>query len=337
MPQAIKFSARPPAAISVMPNPYLNLNLRWWPKRGTDIAWKTTAVGNLATPRGYLGAALMDQKIYTFGGSKPDPQTPLATVESFDIQTHHSTAVPNLQMPHGRAAAAVIKMPSGQVYVCGGGSDGETSSKTCYECLLPNGPWNARSDMLQAASCSAAAPGPDGKVYVIGGLRGDTYWKTVQRYDFGSGTWTQAHDLHMARFDAAAAVANGKIYVFGGIDALGELVTTVEEYDPATNKWTVLPHEMLTPRYDLAAVTGSNGRIYAIGGMYQCSAVDLVEEFDPVTKTWAQKTPMPTARYGAAAVATTDGRVFVLGGWKKVSNTFSAIGVIEEGTLPTYA
>ena len=110
---------------------------------------------------------------------------------------------------------------------------------------------------------------------------------------------------------------------------------SVEEYDPATDKWTVLTQPMITPRYDLAAVTGSNGRIYVIGGMRQCSAVDLVEEFNPTTKSWKQMTPMPTPRYGVGVAATTDGRIFVLGGWRKISGTYLATGVIEEGTLPT--
>jgi kelch-like protein 29 len=137
------------------------------------------------------------------------------------------------------------------------------------------------------------------------------------------------------RFDAAAAAAGGKIYIFGGLDDAGDLVGVVEEYDPATNTCKPLSGAMLTPRHDLAAVTGSNGRIYLIGGMRHCSATDIVEEFDPATKKWRAMTPMPTARYLAGAAATADGRIFVLGGWQKISGTATATGVIEEGTLPT--
>src|SRR5262249_48040633 len=182
------------------------------------------------------------------------------------------------------------------------------------------------------------AAGPDGKIYVIGGIKpnaGATYLNIVQCFNPSNDTWSQVAPLNSPRFGAAAAAAAGKIYIFGGMDDQAKVLTSVEEYDPATNKWTVLNAAMPTPRYDLTAVTGSNGRIYVIGGMYQCSAVDVVEEFDPATKTWRVMTPMPTARYGAAAAATTDGRIFVLGGWKKVASTFSATGVIEQGVLPT--
>jgi N-acetylneuraminic acid mutarotase len=209
--------------------------------------------------------------------------------------------------------------------------------KACYEIDSPAGPWNKKADMPQGQNCQTAAAGPDGKIYVIGGIKpsaGATYLNIVQCFNPNNGTWSQVQPLNSPRFSAAAAAAGGKIYIFGGMDDQANILTSVEEYDPATNKWTVLNEPMPTPRYNLAAVTGSNGRIYVVGGMYQCSAVDAVEEFDPATKLWQVMTPMPTARYGVAAAATTDGRIFVLGGWKKVASTVSATGVIEQGVLP---
>jgi hypothetical protein len=329
---ARELSVRAPATPSA--SLFLDRTMPWWPKRGADIVWKTTPVGTLATPRGFLGAALAGHKVYTFGGQTPESQGALDTVESFDIESDQSVALPNLHLPHARSSAAVVKVASGSVYVCGGGDAHNGQAATCYECIPPGGPWHAKADMPQTAVCVAGAADSDGRVYVIGGLQGVTPSKAVQRFDPAVGTWSQVQALHAARFAAAAAAAGGKIYVFGGLDHKG-YVESVEEYDPATDKWTVLTQPMMTPRYDLAAVTGSNGRIYVIGGMRQCSGVDLVEEFNPTTKSWKQMTPMPTPRYGVGVAATTDGRIFVLGGWRKISGTYLATGVIEEGTLPT--
>ena len=61
---------------------------------------------------------------------------------------------------------------------------------------------------------------------------------------------------------AAAAGANGKIYAIGGNAVGADATDQVEEYDPATNTWTVKAH-MPTARYSLAAATAPNGKIYA--------------------------------------------------------------------------
>lgn len=321
-------SAKPPALL------FRDRTMPWWPKRGDDIEWKTVPVGTMATPRGYLGAALVGHKVYTIGGRSPESQGALDTVEAFDIQSCESVTLPDLHLPHGRSGAAIVRVAAGAAYVCGGADEHNGQAATCYECTLPGGSWHSKADMPQAVVCAAGATDADGRVYVIGGLDGVTYLKSVWRFDPAAGTWSQVQALNAVRYNAAAATAGGKIYVFGGIDEQG-YVATVEEYDPATDTWTVLAEPLLTPRYNLAAVTGSNGRIYLVGGIHQCSAVDLVDEFNPTTKTWKQMTPMPTPRYGVGLAATADGRILVLGGWRKVSSTYLATGVIEEGSLPT--
>ncbi len=73
---------------------------------------------------------------------------------------------------------------------------------------------------------------------------------------------------------------------------------------------TVKP--MPTPRGAFGVVTATNGRIYAIGGVY---GANVVEEYDPPTDTWATKTPIPTGRAYPGVVAASNGRIYVIGGW----------------------
>src|SRR5205823_6414211 len=65
-----------------------------------------------------------------------------------------------------------------------------------------------------------------------------------------------------------------------------------------------------------AAVTGLDGRIYAIGGITDSSSTQLnsAEVYDPATNRWTPIAPMPTARFDHAAVTGPDGRIYVLGG-----------------------
>jgi N-acetylneuraminic acid mutarotase len=304
------------------------------PEPGADIAWEMAPAGNLLAPRGFFAAARLGNTIYCCGGALPD-DTLLNQVETFDIVSRTSTQQ-SYTMPKawGGMACGVSKtMPAFAVF-------GGTRSKSCLIFNALKNSWETAPDLAVPAAAHAGVTGPGGiGFYAIGGVGypvDDTMLATVQSFT-GSSWVTSVAPLNKPRLSHAAAVANGRIYVFGGIreEPVWTVTGVVEEYDPASDSWTELPHQMPTPRYDLAVVTGSNGRIYALGGMYDCSAVDVVEEFDPVTRTWRSLTPMPTARYGHAAVATDDGRIFLLGGWRKVAGTFYVTGVIEAGTLPT--
>jgi N-acetylneuraminic acid mutarotase len=85
----------------------------------------------------------------------------------------------------------------------------------------------------------------------------------------------------------------------------------------AHNVWATLDSMKYARRF-FAAVP-CNNRIYALGGektdlttgMRQ--VLDIVEEYDPSSNTWAQKAAMPTARAQCAAVAF-EGRIYVIGG-----------------------
>jgi hypothetical protein len=76
----------------------------------------------------------------------------------------------------------------------------------------------------------------------------------------------------------STCAVNGKIYAIGGMDS--NHLSSVEEYDPATNTWTAKA-DMSTARSGLTT-SAVNGKIYAIGGWVGYSTVlSTVEEYDP--------------------------------------------------------
>ena len=86
-------------------------------------------------------------------------------------------------------------------------------------------------------------------------------------------------------------------------------MATVEAYDPIANMWSSKA-DLLSARHSLMIVTVEN-RIYAIGGLVLTSSnnstsiaipSDTVEEYNPITDTWANKASKPTAGPGAACV-----------------------------------
>ncbi|MCG2726983.1 MAG: hypothetical protein L6420_12180, partial [Elusimicrobia bacterium] len=55
------------------------------------------------------------------------------------------------------------------------------------------------------------------------------------------------------------------------------------------------------------------GKVYAIGGKYGSTKLNINEEYDPAVNTWTTKTIMPTARSGLSAAAV-GGKLYVIGG-----------------------
>jgi N-acetylneuraminic acid mutarotase len=134
-------------------------------------------------------------------------------------------------------------------------------------------------------------------------------------------TWVDVASMSTGRSGlAATAGRDGRIYAIGGFPPQNTgngSLNTVAAYTPATNSWaSVAP--MPTARAVLAAATGSDGRIYAIGGNILGfnfhDVFNTVEAYTPATNSWSSVAPMPTARFGLAATAGGDGRIYALGG-----------------------
>ncbi|MHC4175656.1 MAG: Kelch repeat-containing protein [Planctomycetota bacterium] len=136
--------------------------------------------------------------------------------------------------------------------------------------------------------------------------------------------WTQKADMPTARWMHASAAINGKIYVIGGRLNEGDWwkLSTVEEYDPATDTWT-RKADMPTGRNSLSTSVVS-GKIYAIGGNGGPSAV---QEYDPGTDTWARKADMPTPRR-ALSTCVVNGKIYAIGGM--TPGIFLGLRTVEE-------
>jgi N-acetylneuraminic acid mutarotase len=141
---------------------------------------------------------------------------------------------------------------------------------------------------------------------VFGGARAKADFIYMQKADMPTGRWAQT-----------SAVVNDKIYVFGGFTSQPDWIplSTVEEYDPATDTWT-RKADMLTVRCDmLGSSPVVDDKVYVIGGYSSgdsCGGT-TVEEYDPVTDTWTRKADMPTRRWSLATCAV-DGKIYAIGG-----------------------
>ncbi|MFC2037950.1 Kelch repeat-containing protein [Chloroflexota bacterium] len=184
------------------------------------------------------------------------------------------------------------------------------------------GSWTTGTDMLtprwEHSVCVV-----DGKIYVIGGA-GPIYQAqgTVELYDPVSDTWETKSPMPTARQALSTSVVNGKIYAIGGGVSLDdwygivETYSTVEEYDPATDTWTIKASMPTSRGWHSASVI--DGKIYIFGGSQNSGPstdrVLTVEVYDPATDTWNQKENMPGTRAsGHSSVMA--GKIYLIGGY----------------------
>jgi len=131
-------------------------------------------------------------------------------------------------------------------------------------------------------------------------------------------SWTRKADLPVERgfLSPSASVVNGKIYVIGGNKADNIVANDVEEYDPASDKWTA-KSPLLTQRWGhISGVV--DGKIYVMGGCEAASgdALSSIEVYDPVLDKWENVGNMQTARI-ASGSCVVKGKIYVIGGRTK--------------------
>ena len=89
-------------------------------------------------------------------------------------------------------------------------------------------------------------------------------------YDPATNKWESRNPMSVPRNHAFSGVVNGKIYVIGGRTGHGFILSAtntdvVEEYDPASNMWSIPKERMPTARS--GGASGTDGRmIYVAGG-----------------------------------------------------------------------
>ena len=349
----------------------------------------------LPTPRAEFQAVTgPDGRIYAIGGGVGSRclTSPCNVVEAYDVRRNTWTAVAPLPHPRWLFAAAVG--PDGRIYVMGGaGAIMSGTPLTVVDVYTvvpagqplptpPPGPTPVArmlAPMPTGRQNLAVAAGGDGKIYAIGGQSvnigqpgpqpSPTILRTVEAYDPKTNTWTRQPELPAARIGLAATTGpDGRIYVLGGTASEGTTtnppvsLASVDIFDPRTHHWTA-GTPMPAGRSQLAAVTGTNGRIYAIGGLSNVSGVTVCEPagalaagtgararpahpeqtpcyggpntavaYDPRTDTWTKLANLHTERVGSAAAAGRDGRIYVFGGQARNGLTLTSAEVYDPRT-----
>lgn len=240
----------------------------------------------------------------------------------------------------------------GKLYVFAGIAPGWKPKALVFEYDPASGQW-AKKRPMRLASHHVAFATLNNKIYAFGGFTlpdaGAPAWNPIANaweYDPAIDEWKELAPMPTKRGAAAAGVAGGKIYITGGANSLPgvnengihparphNVVPTVEEYDPVTNKWTTRRSLLLPRNHHVAAGVGD--KIYAIGGRVgsafisgTSNNVDLVEMYDPATDMWTPRARMPTAR-SAIGAGVYNNHIIVAGGEGQDQRFLAAFKAVE--------
>lgn len=236
-------------------------------------------------------------------------------------------------MPVLLAAAVYMGLPLHEVL--GQTNSAETKSN-----------WKQCDSMPEGAVFAATVVGINGYIYVLSGFddSNTSNLSAANRvYDPLTDRWTHAARVPTPRSEPGAAVAaDGTIYLIGGNPTLGRKQSSrmniVEAFHPESDRWS-FEKNLPAPRTSLQAVAAKDTRghllIYAIGGRnfdLPGNGLNIVEAFDPATKTWARKSPMLMNLHAMAATAGADGKIYVAGGTSSTVDNADTLQVYDPET-----
>lgn len=254
-----------------------------------------------------LGVAAVEGRVYAIGGIASN-QLGSNAVDIFDTRTNEWRSGPPLPIPiHHPNVAAV----GSKIYVAGGYSDpGFTAVANTYELDTDTLRWTRKADLPSRRGAGAAA-GLNGRLYVVGGERGDSVGDTAV-YDPATDRWTALAPMPTPRNHLGAAIVRGRIYAVGGRPGNLDLN---EAYDPLTNTWTTKAR-MPTGRSGIAVAAVGNF-LFAFGGEGNSASPTGIfpqhEAYNADLNSWTMLEPMPTPRHGIGA-AVLGNRVYIPGG-----------------------
>jgi N-acetylneuraminic acid mutarotase/subtilisin family serine protease len=268
-----------------------------------------TNVADMPTARSNFGTGVVNGKITVMGGICGTDN--LKAVEEFDPSSGKWTIKNNLSDWNSDFS---VSEANGKLYILGGKNSTQITEYVPLTCS------EVEAVELPSMVYGHASVVQNGNIYVLGGLVDSSCSNQNLRYIPQKDGWIKESPMLSERSFFTAEIVNGKIYIFGGEDKDISPVKTVEEYDISTGTWSSCPPMSESKTYLASGVI--EGKIYVCGGdywNYNLPYSNVLEVFDPVSKTWTRKANMPTGLSMPKAVSL-NGCLYVVGGHKLVGS-----------------
>lgn len=290
---------------------------------GASPTWQRITTMDRA--RSHTPVAVVGDELYIFGGGGVNFSSQNACA-AFNAKTRAWRRLQNMPTARSGTIACVVDE---KIYIVGGGfkqPDGMFRFLPTVEIYDPNSDsWTQGPDMLAPHDY----PGGlyhEGFIYIFGGHHPDATKagpKTDPGFDFcerlnvNSGKWEQLAPLPTPRFALNAVAHQGRLLTMGGVAFTPEGFNNfdmIEQYDPATNKWT--------KRGDISLPWTAAGqsncvfkdKLYIFGGYSGDGIHPRAAALDPRSNQWQRLPDMPAPRC-ATGLGIVNNTVYLFGGW----------------------
>lgn len=154
------------------------------------------------------------------------------------------------------------------------------------------------------------------KVFVIGGIEGNTPLNTVELYRHTSQMWSTASHLITARSSHTTSIlSDGTLLIVGGKGSAGCLAST-EIYNPKSNTWAEAS-PLNIPRYGHATCVLADGSVLVTGGYNEQGLIASTEHYIPLIQKWVITENLKNARAAHTVSVLNDGFILATGGYGK--------------------
>jgi N-acetylneuraminic acid mutarotase len=194
--------------------------------------------------------------VYAIGGFDRATGAALATVEAYVPGLNQWSPRAPMSKPRSGATATVL---GGKILVAGGGDD----SAEEYDPATDS--WTPRASMSSART-SAGGAALGSSAFAFGGAVGGVPTATTEVYDPAEDSWSARGPLTTPRSQAAGAVLDGRPIAIGGVDGAGDVLASVEVFEPSLNQWTTRDALVLPFGRRGAAAAELDGVVYLFGG-----------------------------------------------------------------------
>jgi N-acetylneuraminic acid mutarotase len=235
--------------------------------------WRARAPMPVA--RDHVGLALVNGKIYTFGGFVKTVHEGAGTdVFEYDPASDTWRARAPLKTPLGSVGTAVV---GGKIHVFGGRGLDKVTTTTHAVYDPATDTWTDAAPLSKGRDHLGVVVA-EGKIHVIGGRFTSPVDRTDMHevYDPATNSWTTAAPLKTPRSAVAAALYRGMIVVDGGEWPPEKRTFTENEgYDLQSKSWVTLAPMPLGAHGFGAGVIGPN--LYFVGGATLPGGGDLTD------------------------------------------------------------
>ncbi len=262
--------------------------------------WQPLANGLMPRIEGV--SAVVDNKLYVFGGFYNGRLQVTETAEVYDPQTNTWAQLASMPLPGTHFGFEVVEKT---VWLVGGflGDNPGTSTDQVQIYDILTNTWRI-GPALPAARAAGALVRHGTNLHYFGGLLPDRNTDVADHYVLDLNApdkgWKTASPLPEPRNHLSAALVNGKIYAIGGQKlhdrASRHDVSFVHEYNPVTDTWRRLADMPIPRSHFEPGTTVYNNKIIIVGGRINNDPyTDAVTQYDPATDTWQDMEPIPVA------------------------------------------